>query len=109
MSYVAVVHLLRRVPSEPTRSANNHQWQFASMVAFQNGQSLVGSADDALKIVKGEMPGSKIIVWEPDWWGGIDALVEYFGPGIQCEWRYFTPDVHFGCLNCGADLVMSLR
>ncbi len=109
MSYVAIVHLLRRVPSETERSANNHQWLYVSLIAFQNGQSLVGSANDAEKIVRGELPGSKIIVWEPGWWGGIDALEQYFGPGIQCEWKYFEPDVHYGCLNCGADLVMRLR
>lgn len=105
--YVAVVHLVRRVPGEPDKSANRHQWLYVSDIAYFQGQGIFGSADDARDIVEDAQPGSKVIVWEPDWWGGEQAIKEYLG--VACEWKRFEPSVYFGCPNCGEQLIMDLR
>lgn len=96
--YIAVVHLVKRPP------ATRAQWLFVADIAYSLGQSIVGSADDAREIVTGALPGSTVYVWEPDWWGGSQAIHDYLG--APCVDRAFTPPLVWKCPNCLHDITL---
>lgn len=98
-NYVAVVHLVKRPPCTET------EWFWVAHIAYQNGQSIVGSADDAKDIVEDALPGSKVIAWRADDWGSKAALLNYLG--VRTEFREFDPPFIMGCPNCATSIKFS--
>jgi len=75
VDYVVIVNLL---PQDATKS---EKAQVLDQV-HNSKQTILQSADDALRLVEVGLPGSKVRVWGAARWGGMGAIKTYLSPCV---------------------------
>jgi murein DD-endopeptidase MepM/ murein hydrolase activator NlpD len=89
VNYVVVANLL-------PQDATDDEWIHVREMTADKKETLLQSADDAARLVAPGLPGSRVVVWGPERWGGVAAIVAWLqARGVtQVNWWSFpgTPE-----------------
>lgn len=87
-NYVVTVHLL-------PQDATPIEWCYVFVnMAYQTKSTMLQSADDAVRLVTGGQPGSKVIVWTPDRWTHGNIVQWLADRGCSSE-THMLPDLTY--------------